>query len=141
MEEPQGLTIRFDENWYKKEKEIKIDGVLSTFINCGSQYAILYQFPRGIRFMIKDLHTGKVYKSLNPEISYTHHGNQIYDRYSKMPCNKVVSEEFSIKLESIYFSEPPENVISNFELTAEYSHESNKLTIKNTPIVLKGIKY
>ena len=141
MEEPQGLTIRFDEEWYKQNKEIKIDGVLSTFITCGNQYGVLYRFKNNISFIIKDLDTVKVYKSLNPDVSYSHLGSQIYDRYSKMPCNQVVSEEFSIILDSVYFTETPGNIISNYELTAYYLHESNKLTFRNTPTALIGRKY
>ncbi|MDH5178172.1 MAG: hypothetical protein OEZ39_02040 [Gammaproteobacteria bacterium] len=136
MEEPQGLIIWFDENWYKEEKEIKIDGVLSTFINCCSQYAVWYQFPDIIRFKITDLDTGNVYESFSPDISYTHSGNRIYDMYSKMPCNKVVSKEFSIMLKSLYFPERPESIITDFELTADYCHESNVLIFKDIPLEL-----
>ena len=139
MDEYQGLKIQFDENKYKETKTIQIDGLFAIFVNCGSQYAIWSQFSETIRYMLKDLDTGEVFMSIDNELSISWDGNQVYESYSREPCGKVIDKEFSIKLKDIYFLEPPEKSISNFELTAYYMHESNKLTFKNTPLVLKGL--
>lgn len=118
---------------------LKINGALSKFINCGSQYAIWNQFPRTILYVLKDLDTGNVYKSDDTLLSISRIGNSIYERYAKEPCNKIVTKEFSNSVTSINFSPSPKTEIFNFELTASYmGFSSNTLVINNTSLILNS---
>lgn len=140
MDEYQGLKIQFDESRYKETNEIKVHDALSTFVNCGSQYAIWYQFPSAIRYTLKNLDSGKVYHSIDNELSISLSGNSIYEEYSKKPCNKIVEEKFSVSLKDIYFIDPTTKEIKNFKLYADYAgHKSSPLVFMNKPLVLKGI--
>lgn len=139
MDEYQGLKIQFDESSYKETNEIKIHGALSTFTNCGSQYAIWYQFPSAIRYTLKDLDSGKTYQSIDNELSISWDGNDVYEEYAKKPCNQIIEEKFSVSLKDIYFIDPTIKEIKNFELTAYYAgHQSSPLVFKRKPLVLKG---
>lgn len=79
----QGSNIKFDSVKYKQTKTIIVNGVLSIFVNCGSQYALWYQFPRVIKYALKDLDSGNVYNSESNALSTSHDGNQIHEQYAK----------------------------------------------------------
>lgn len=126
-----GLSIWFDNSTYEERKDIVIHGNLSTFVNCGSQYAIWHQFPEAIKFTLQNLDSGEVYFSGGGELSISWDGNQVYEAYAKEPCNEVVSKFFSISLNSIYFRDLPKNTVKNFKLQAEYvGHTSNSLSFR-----------
>ncbi|MET0355327.1 MAG: hypothetical protein ABW044_01050 [Cellvibrio sp.] len=132
------LRISFDEKSYTEKNEIRLNGSYSTFVNCGSQYAIWYQFPKAIRYTVKDLDSGEVYMSIDNQLSISHSGNQIYETYSKKDCGKVVTESFSVSLNDIYFIKPAA-VLKNIEVSCSYfNHPSNVVKILNKSIRLKG---
>lgn len=134
----EGLTITIDQISSGEPKNIIIRGVLSTFVNCGSQYATWRQFPRAIRYTVKNLANADIYNSINMELSISESGNDIFDFYSKEPCDTVVSKDFSVSLNNIYFEKAPKAEIYKFELQAEYAgHRSNTVTLKDIPISLK----
>ena len=114
MDKYQGLKIEFNRYMYKESTEIEISGALSVFVNCGSQYAIWSQFPSVIRYTVTDLDSKAVYQSVDNELSISLNGNNIYDEYAGKPCNKIVEENFSIKLADVYFIDPPKKEIRNF---------------------------
>ena len=130
------LSIYLDET--SADSEIIISGSYTTFVNCGSQYAIWHQFPGAIHYTIKDLESGEVYASINNELSISPSGSQIYDEYAKKECGKVVTEKFSIVLNDVYFLNPPATSIKNFELSCRYYNDpSNTIKISNKSIYLK----
>lgn len=135
MSENQGLEIYFDENRAGEKDKVLIHGTLSIFVNCGSQYAIWSQFPRNVRYVIKDLDTEEVFESIDEELSISWSGNDVYDNYAKEPCNKVVKKSFSIPLDTLYFINPPEK-LKNVELYAHcLGHRSASIFI-NTELRL-----
>jgi len=140
MDELQGLAIQVDANSIKgKSGLVEIEGILSVYVNCGSQYSTWNQFPQTILYVLKDLDTGNIFESVNLELSISWDGNQVYDEYSKKPCNQVVTERFSTSLADISFINPSNQTITNFELHASYlGRISNVLVIKNAPTVLKN---
>ncbi len=139
MDEYQGLKIELDTNTFKQTGKVQINGQLSIFVNCGSQYATWFQFPQTILYILKDLDTGEVFKSVDTELSISWDGDQVYDTYAKEPCDRVVTEEFTAVLSNIYFKNPSKNTIANFELQASYlGHSSNSLIIQNASVVLNG---
>jgi len=134
---PPGLHISFDGN--ADRAKIEIHGTYSVFVNCGSQYAIWYQFPSAIRYTIKDLDSGNVYLSIDNELSISQSGNQVYDEYSKKECGKVVAENFSITLSDIYFINPPKQPLKNVEISCRYYNDvSNSVKILNKSLFLKS---
>ncbi len=124
---------------FKTNGEIIINGELSIFVNCGSQYAIWYQFPETIQYTLKNIDTEDIFRSIDNERSISWNGNEVYDHYAKEPCNKIVTQRFSVFLKNIYFINPPENPIENFELTASYLGEtSNSWTVNHVSVILTG---
>lgn len=139
MKEDQGLKITFDQASYNETKSIEVQGILSTFVNCGSQYATWRQFPGAINYTLKNLDTGDIYNSVDMMLSISESGNDIYDRYSKEPCNTIVSKDFSVVLNHIFFQKMSKTKVFNFELQAEYAgHKSNILIFKKIPLHIKG---
>ena len=137
LEIPQGLIISFDES--VDQTQIEIHGTYTTFVNCGSQYAIWHQFPSAIRYAIKDLDSGEIYLSINNELSISPSDNQIYEAYSKKECGKVVSESFSVVLNDIYFVSSPKTPIKNLEISCSYYNTpSNSVKILNASLLLKS---
>ncbi len=135
----EGLKLEFDKNSYMETKEIRIHGALSMFINCGSQYAIWHQFPNSIRYILKDLDSGEIYQSVNMELSISWDGNDIYEQYSKEPCDKIIEKEYSILLNDIYFIDSPKKIIKNFELNSNFMNfVSNILSFKDIPVEING---
>ncbi len=138
MSDSKEFKIRFDESKYRETENIVIHGTFTTFVKCGSQYAIWNQFPGAVRYTLKDLDTNKTYQSVNTELSISWDGNQVYDEYAKMPCDKVIGKEFSVALNDVYFLDTPENAIENFELHAEYAgRTSNTIAAKNRQFLPK----
>jgi REP element-mobilizing transposase RayT len=138
MSASEEFKIQFDESKYADTKEFVIHGAFTTFVNCGSQYAIWFQFPDAVRYTLKDLDSGEVYQSINRELSISRDGNQVYDEYAKTPCNKVIEKEFSVALSDVYFMNSPKKAIKNFELHADYAgHKSNTILFKVRPFFLK----
>lgn len=134
MNNDQGLKIVFDQELYNETKNFRVQGVLSTFVNCGSQYATWRQFPQAIQYKLINLVSGDIYISIDGTLSISESGNKIYDYYSKQPCNQVVSQDFFVDLNQIYFQNAPKSEILNFELQAEYvGHKSNILKFTKKP--------
>lgn len=128
----QGFNIEFDQALYNETKVINLQGSLSTFVNCGSQYATWRQFPRAVNYTIKNLDTNEIYNSIDMQLSISEEGNYIFDKYAKEPCDTVVSKDFFASLDDIYFEKAPKANILNFELQTEYAgHKSNVLIFKN----------
>lgn len=139
-DEFQGFKIKMDEDLYEQKKEIYIRGSFSIFVNCGSQYAIWGQFPQAIRYKLKDLDSDTLYQSINMELSISWDGNQVYEDYAKMPCNKIITESFHENLHNIYFENAPDNPIKYYEVQAEYMNfVSEWIKIDNKPIQLKKL--
>lgn len=139
METDEGLKINFDQVSSGESQNIIVRGVLSTFVACGSQYAIWRQFPQAIRYTIKNLDNDDIYKSIDMQLSISESGNDIFDFYRKEPCDIVVSKDFSVSLNDIFFEEVPNAKVFNFEFQAEYAgHKSNILIFENMPFGLKG---
>ncbi len=169
VDEPEGLSIAFNRQAYLEAtviepeasnvsaihtKAINITGSLVTFVNCGSQYAIWSQFPQVIRYALTDLDTYTVYQSVDNELSISWQGNSVYERYAKKPCDQLVTKNFSVNLQDVYFIDPPKNrnknkttgntksinvEISNFTLQAYYlAYKSKPLLFNETPLTLKG---
>ena len=139
MDNYQGLKLEIGHKTSDRASDIEINGELSTFVKCGSQYAIWYQFPEIIMYTLKDLTTGKTFVSSDNELSISWDGNDIYDEYAEKPCNKIITEKISVSLNSIYFDDPPKTPIVNFELQAHYlNHSSDPLIIKNSKVILSG---
>ena len=137
LDDYQGINIETTES--DLEQGLNINGSISMFVNCGSQYSVWNQFPQTILYVLKDLNTGDIYKSNDTELSISESGNSTYERYGKEPCNKIVTKEFSSSITSIYFNRPPKTEISNFELKASYmGFSSNALVIKNTSLILNS---
>jgi hypothetical protein len=138
MSKKQELKITFDQDFYKETKNFRIFGTLSTFVNCGSQYATWRQFPQAMQYRLVNLDSGETHTSVNMMLSISESGNEIFDHYGKQPCDQVVSKDFSISLNEVYFNESSKSAISNFELQAEYAgHTSNTLTFTKTPLSIK----
>ena len=139
MNNSQGLKIISDYQLNKTQNSLLVHGELSTFVNCGSQYATWRQFPRAIQYKVIDLESNKVYTSIDMMLSISENGNEIFDRYGKEPCNQIVSKKFSVNLNEIYFQDSSKSEIVNFELQAEYvGHKSNILKFVNTPFQIKS---
>ncbi len=139
MNDEQGLKIISNNQPNEKYNSFFVDVELSTFVNCGSQYATWRQFPMAIQYKIIDLDTNKVYTSIDMMLSISESGNEIFERYRKEPCNQVVSKKFSVSLDEIYFQNRPKNAILNFELQAEYAgYKSNKLKFLKAPFNIKS---
>jgi hypothetical protein len=138
MDSTEGLDLSLDQKSYDETGDIKIDGRLSTFVNCGSQYAMWRQFPRAIKYTLKDLDSGATYNSIDMTLSISEHGTDIYEKYRQQPCDQVVSKSFTVNLNEVFFKESPNQPIKNFELQAEYAgHISDTLKITNTSFQLK----
>lgn len=119
--------------------DIMINVQLSIFVNCGSQYAIWDQFPTTTLFTLKDIDTGIIYKSVDDVLSISWDGNEVYDHYGKEPCDKIVTENFSIALSEIYFREETKTPVVNFELDAYYlGLQSNLLVINDASVPSKS---
>ena len=132
MSDSEEFKIQFDESKYREAEKIVIHGTFATFVKCGSQYAIWNQFPGAFKYTLKDLDTNKIYQSVNGELSISWDGNQVYDEYAKMPCDKVIEKEFSIALNDIHFMDSPKKAIKNFELYVDYAgRTSNAIVFKN----------
>lgn len=131
----QKFTIRFDKEAYSEREEVVIHGSFSMYVNCGSQYAVWGQFPEGVYYTLEDFDSGITYESMSGELSISWDGNQVYEQYANMPCNRVVKEPYSIALKDVIFSKLTNNAIKNFKLSAHYlSTKSNELTFVNTPL-------
>ncbi len=138
MSDTKGLKIRLNEDQALDKNKVQIDGHFSTFVTCGSQYATWHQFPETINYTIKDLKTGETYQSIDNTLSISWDGNEVYEEYSNKPCDQIISEDFSVYIEDVYFIEAPENLIENFELTAEYfGYKSNTIVVNNSKLKLK----
>lgn len=137
--ETPGLTIEQDAAASRQAGQLIIKGVLATFVNCGSQYAIWHQFPAGVRFRLTDLETGRVHESPNREMSISWNGNQVYEHYRKAPCDSVVRQDFSLSLAEVF---PPGDApvsVRHFSLQAEYvGHRSNTLHFRDTLVRLRA---
>ncbi len=115
-----------------------MEGDFSVFVNCGSQYAIWYQFPNAIIYTIKDLDSGRIYESVNFELSISHSGNSVYAQYAEFPCDGIVTEKFETVISDIYFDDPPFEEIKNNEIAAHYlGCDSNTLIVLNKQVKLK----
>ena len=133
----QGFEI--NSNYKLHKNSLLVQGELSTFVNCGSQYATWRQFPGAIQYKVIDLESNKVYTSINMMLSISEDGNEIFEHYSKEPCSKIVSKDFSIDLSDIYFQDAPKIKIVNFEFQAEYlGHKSNVLKFVNIPLQMNS---
>lgn len=139
MSNGQWLKINSNYQPHKNQNSLIVQGELSIFVNCGSQYSIWRQFPEAIQYKIIDLESNRVYTSIDMMLSISESGNEIFERYRKEPCNQIVSKDFSVYLNEIYFQDAPKNGIVNFELQAEYAgHKSNVLKFLNTPFQIKS---
>ncbi len=139
MSDNQGFSISYDHGSYEENKVIVVQGTLSTLVKCGSQYAVWHQFPQAVRYTLKDLDSASIYHSVDMALSISENGDEVYAHYAKEPCGKVVSQDFSIVLNDIYFQQPPKEEISHFQLYAEYwGFTSNSLTFAKTPLQIKG---
>lgn len=139
LQNDQGLNLVFDDALYKKTKDIRVNGVFSIFVNCGSQYALWYQFPASIRYTLTDLDSGAIYFSVDNELSISWSDNQVYEAYAKEPCNQIISKTFSVLLNDIYFQNVPRKKINHFKLQAEYAGQtSNPLTFKGVLFDIKS---
>ena len=127
------FKIYFDDNAYKENKNVVIRGTLSTFVKCGSQYAVWRQFPDSISYTIKNLDSGTVYSSINMELSISESGDDIYDEYNETPCDKIVSQDFLIDLSDLFFQIPSQIEVKHFEVFAEY------LNFKSNILFLDGV--
>ena len=135
----QGLKIDSNYQPHKNPNSLFVQGELSTFVSCGSQYATWRQFPGAVQYKVIDLESNKVYASIGMMLSISESDNEIFDRYAKEPCNQIVSKDFSVNLNEVYFQGAPNNEIVNFELQAEYmGHKSNVLKLVNTPFQMKS---
>lgn len=131
MSKFQGLKIKLNENATKGK--FQVDGSFSTFVSCGSQYAMWSQFPKGVIYFIKDIKTNQVYESINNELSISWNGNEVYQEFSKKSCNEIVTEEFSVFLGDIYFEDAPAHLLESFELVAKYlKYTSNRISIESS---------
>lgn len=104
MDNYQGLKLDIDTGAVNETGDVVINGELSVFVKCGSQYAIWHQFPESITYTLKDLATGETFISSNNELSISWNGNEVYDEYAEKPCNKIITEKFTVFLNSIYFN-------------------------------------
>ena len=137
LDNEQGLNIVVEKS--QESADVIIDVEFSIFVNCGGQYAVWHQFENATLFTVKDLDTGVTYKSIDGSISISLNGNEVYDHYSKEPCDRVVTNRFSVPLSDIHFINASEKPITNMEISAFYfGYESNVSVIKNTSILLKS---
>lgn len=114
MSHGESLKIISNYQPHKSQNSLFVRGELSTFVNCGSQYATWRQFPRVIRYKVIDLESNIVYTSIDMVLSISESGNEIFEHYGKEPCNQIVSKDFSVYLNEIYFQNAPKNEIVNF---------------------------
>ncbi len=138
MKQYKDMKICFNEDKYKLSGDLVLEGAFSVFVNCGSQYAIWYQFPNAIVYTLRDLDTGMVYESINFELSISHSGSSVYDKYAGLPCDRIVTEKFETVISDICFDDPPFEEIKNYEIAAHYlGCDSNTLIVINKPVKLK----
>lgn len=127
---PQGvLSISLDREAFAKSGKLLINGKLGIFVNCGSQLSVWASFPRDIQFKVTDLHTGKYYVSERGPHSFSYDQFTI-DEYAKMPCNKIIEQEFGVDFDDNYWAPPLLKIKGAIKIEAEYLNiKSNELSV------------
>lgn len=99
-----------------KDRELRVEGRLQTYVAAGSQYATWRQFPGSIRYEVK-ASDGEIKESLDLTKSISEDPST-YELYASEPCDQIVGQSFSVNAFDLcerLISEPGE-----YELCAIY---------------------
>lgn len=115
------ISSKKDENGYV------VEGELAVFVPCGSQLSFWAFFPRTIQFTLL-LANGETKTSIDsvPSVNFD---QSTIDYYAQQPCDRVVTESFSIAFKELFWELP--DGLQGAEMRGNYyGIESNLITLK-----------